>query len=220
MSRSSEILFKRADLILTIVAVVAIGASTFYSLKSFKSRRNRAECEGRLWGLGKAFYEYSTAHEGGLPMSISTNQGGTKEFGASGTNTFQHFNALVPYLPGPGFLVCPLDRRVPLGGTNHTVESLRKGWRLGDNSNLSYFVNLDAKLGSTNLLAGDRNLGPAGSILPLTASQKLRWIPEMGLHQTNGYVAFTDGHVELLDFMQLNAAISGLKQSTQYLSLP
>jgi prepilin-type processing-associated H-X9-DG protein len=114
-------------------------------------------------------------------------------------------------LANPGVLVCPADTR--FAATNFAALQ---------NSNLSYFVGLNAELGKpTSILAGDRNLtndwGGATSLLYLGPNNPLRWTRE--LHQFKGNLLFADGHVEEWN----NAKLWPLReplQETADLSLP
>ena len=111
------------------------------------------------------------------------------ELVASGL-VFPHFRVMSNELSTPKILVCPNDK-------NRTyATNFDSG--LTD-TNLSYFVNVDAVEGNgSSLLCGDRNLNnkaPAGSrFVCLSSTSVIGWTRE--IHRKKGYLCFADGSVQ------------------------
>jgi prepilin-type processing-associated H-X9-DG protein len=102
---------------------------------------------------------------------------------------FPHFLVMSNELSTPKILACPEDTRIC------SISFAREF----DDSNLSYFVGVDAAEESpSSWLAGDRNLTnrlPAGAVLlPLTTNFTIGW--DKKIHSKKGNVLFGDGHVD------------------------
>jgi prepilin-type processing-associated H-X9-DG protein len=122
-------------------------------------------------------------------MQVSVADGGSRELVGSG-QVFPHFQVISNCLSRPELLFCPADERRS-GATNFASG-------LSD-QNLSYFLNLDARLANgTNLLCGDRNLinqRLAGSRFVLIGNgARIGWTKE--IHSKQGNLCFGDGHVD------------------------
>jgi hypothetical protein len=101
-----------------------------------------------------------------------------------------------------------------------------------NNSNLSYFVSLDASLApalspSFSILAGDRHLSirnqPVQSgLFVMTNFNALGWLP--GFHGSSsapaGVLAFADGHCEVVKSAKLTATFQRQNLATNRLVLP
>ena len=123
-------------------------------------------------------------------MHVSTNLGGTMEFVES-PETFRHFQVLQNELGTPRVLVCPEDKGKTL--------VLPMNFKTLNNSNLSYFVGIDAdKTNATMLLSGDRHItngfAPQNGTLNLTTNQNVRWSKE--LHAGKNSVGLAGGDVQ------------------------
>jgi len=107
------------------------------------------------------------------------------------SEVFRHFQAMSNELSTPKILACPADTR-----------KLAPGFSVLSNTNISYFVSLDAKDSAPQvLLAGDHNLMTNGvpvpsGLLELTTNLTASWTARM--HKNAGNVAFGDGHVDTL----------------------
>jgi hypothetical protein len=138
--------------------------------------------------IGLSFRIWESDHTNLYPMSISTNLGGTLEYVAS-SETFRHFQVVSNELSIPKVLVCPADVRQPAKDFGSTF----------NNTNISYFVGLDADDSRPqNLLSGDRNIiggtKMANGILEITANQLVGWSSEM--HSGIGNIGLADGRVQ------------------------
>jgi prepilin-type N-terminal cleavage/methylation domain-containing protein/prepilin-type processing-associated H-X9-DG protein len=179
--------------LLCVIAIIGILAALLLPvLELGKARAKLVGCQANLGQLGIAFHSFAHDHNSNFPMQVPAAQGGAQEFVQNGylVNgefyfSYRIFQSLSDDLVVPKILICPTDTR--LAATNFI--SLR-------NSNVSYFVNVDAEYGRPeSVLLGDRNLltGAGRSIVP-AAGQTLRWAA--GLHQFKGNLLFADGHVE------------------------
>jgi len=91
------------------------------------------------------------------------------------------------------------------------------------NSNLSYFVGVDAE--ETNpqtLLSGDRNITNGTSakngVLDLTTNRPSGWTAEM--HNKIGNIALADGSVQQLSTLNLRATVENTGVATNRLQMP
>jgi len=174
-----------------------------------KQRLSEMTCAIRLQRIGTAFEGYASEHGGAYPMTVSPTNGGTSEYADSGRDTYKHFEIFSNSLALTEFLVCPQDSRKP-----------SVNWQNMANSNVSYFVSVDAK--STMpaaILAGDRNVTTKSSDV-ITFQSGLKWVDGMGLHGASGHVLFADGHVEMLDSMALSNAIQRGGNPTNRIAVP
>jgi hypothetical protein len=105
------------------------------------------QCLQNLKQIGLAFRVWAGDYKGRYPFNVGTNEGGTKEFCARGTNNldrnaFEHLKSLSNELNDPKILVCPMDRtKLPLQG-EHNFQGLQS-------SNVSYQVRSGPNIGPT-----------------------------------------------------------------------
>ncbi len=159
-------------------------------------KARRVRCLSNLRQVGIAFHSFLPDHGDSFPMDVSTNSGGTYEiltasYLAHGDSylAYAHFQALSNELANPAVLVCPADRARAVAGDFSSL----------GNQNVSYFVGANADVSLPNsLLAGDRNILPAGSsaraLVRLNADNPAGWTREV--HGLKGDQLFADGHVE------------------------
>ena len=182
--------------LLTVIAIIGILAAMLLPVLSrSQMRAQRALCGNDLGQLGIAFHLFMHDHDGKFPMQVPVSEGGSQEFVQGGYAmdgefyfSYRHFQVLSNESIEPKILICPADTRPPAAN----MAALQ-------NSNLSYFVGVDADFGKPNsILAGDRNIidvpQPNPSIVHGGTGYQLRWTKE--LHQFKGNVLFADGHVE------------------------
>ena len=179
--------FTVLDLIIVLATVVLI----VVLLPIFASRSphpHRIRCINNLKQIGLGFRIWAGDHDGKLPMAVSTIEGGSAEF-LSSNNVFCHFLATSNELPTPKILACPNDkgRMRVMAFTNFS------------NSNLSYFISLDAKDANPRMiLSGDRNISTNGSmlsgILRLTRKPPINWTRD--IHVRCGNIGLADGSAQ------------------------
>jgi hypothetical protein len=135
---------------LALGAMFVVGAGLilpWLAKSSCKGRSPRIQCVSNLKQIGIAFRMWSNDHQEQFPMAVPVSLGGS--LGVADSNVFQHFLTVSNELNSPKILACPedLDRKRASTWTNFS------------NSNLSYFVGLDAnEQAPASILTGDRNI--------------------------------------------------------------
>jgi len=183
--------------LLTVIAIIAILASLLLpAVENAMKQGKRIWCVNSLRQQGIAFHVFAHDHNGRVPMEVSMNEGGAKEFVQNGYLvggpfyfSFRQFQALSNELDSVKLLVCK----------NETKREPALSFVALQNTNLSYFIGVNADLSKPgSILAGDRNLAcnpsPHPTIIRITSGASFWWTSE--LHPLNGNVLFADGHVE------------------------
>jgi prepilin-type processing-associated H-X9-DG protein len=145
-------------------------------------------------------------------MDLSTNSGGTREYTTTG-DVFRHFQVISNELSTPKVLVCPRDSRRSVSDFGNAFS----------NSNLSYFIGIDAQDTSPQMfLSGDRNITngtmPPNRVLELTTNHVSGWTHD--LHNGWGNVGLADGSVTQMRAARLREALSWTGAATNRLALP
>jgi hypothetical protein len=166
------------------------------ALSSAMARAKRIWCENNLRQIGIGFHLFLHDHNGKCPMAVTMADGGAEEFVQNGYAvpgafyfSYRQFQVLSNELVVPAILVCKADEhRLPATSFSTLL-----------NTNLSYFVGVDADFSQPNsLLAGDRNLAcnpsPSPTILHTTSGANFWWTSD--LHTLKGNVLYSDTHVE------------------------
>jgi len=206
------------EMLCAIAIIGVLAALLLPALTQARARALRVQCVSQLHQTGLAFQEFAHDHGGLFPMQVPVAGGGSLEyvqgaFKARGGTSLSClcFEPLAGDLFTPKVLVCPADTRLPAPGFV----------ALG-NSNLSYFVGLNADYARPNsLLAGDRNVTNdwtgLAALQRLDSYHYLRWTAE--LHRFKGNLLLADGHVEERNDLGL---LTGKDQilGTAYLALP
>jgi len=128
-----------------------------------------------------------------FPWQISTNLNGTMEL-ISDARVVSQFLVLRDILKEPEVFICPSDK-VKLAASDV--------YEMG-NSNISYFVNVDASPATnttTTILSGDRHLQASGNpvkagLFVYTNGMAMGWTRELHPTLESGNLSFPDGHVE------------------------
>jgi competence protein ComGC len=182
-----------------VIATVALLAIVFLPmLARSRCRSSKLGCTNSLKQVGLAFQLYSNDHNDKFPFAVSTADGGTQEL-TNSAQAFQHFQAISNELNTPKILVCPMDstKRRALDFLNAV-----NGTSFNSNSNLSYFVALDAdESKAERLLSGDRNITGGslsnGLLSLLRPTTKAGWTSEM--HNHSGNIGLAGGSVVQTD---------------------
>jgi len=180
--------FTLIELVVVIVVIALLAGLALPMLARAKRRQQLISCNSNLKQVGLSFRVFASDHGEQDPDDVSTTNGGAKELVAPGA-TFLQFRAMSNELSTPYVLTCPTDRRKPAAN-----------WASLTESNLSYFVGLDADPTTPMaLVSGDRNLSVNGvavrsGLLELTTNCLVGWTKEM--HRGAGIVLLGDGSVQ------------------------
>lgn len=201
--------------VFVIVAVLGFFAIWLAaSLPKAKARALRISCVNNMMQIGLANRVWEGDHKDLYPMQVAGTNGGTMDF-ITGPNVFRHFQVMSNQLSTPYILICPAESdRNRFRATNFAQLS---------NSNISYFVGVDANETNPQLiLAGDRNLTNGtlikNGILELTTNTPAGWTAE--LHREVGNVALADGSVQQISSMGMRTAVENTGLATNRLQMP
>jgi prepilin-type processing-associated H-X9-DG protein len=204
--------FTAIDLMLVIVLVavqVALVAPMFVHPRCGCIRIN---CASNLKQVGLAYRVWEGDNGDHYPMRGFTNELGVSEV-PKPSNMFRYFQVMSNELSNPKILICPADNRTE--ATNFTLLK---------NTNLSYFVGLDAdETQPTMLLGGDRNLVFNGfavrpGVLTLLTTNRIEWSGT--IHKQGGNVLMADGSVQQVTSSGLQAAIAHSGTNVNRLAVP
>ncbi len=177
-----------------IVVIACIFSFFFFIIWPVEQAKTRGEqriyCVSNLRQMGVAFRTWADDHNKKFPMEISVTNGGALELVATG-NVAACFEIMSNELPGLKILTCPADPIHP------AVAGFSDGF---GNSNISYFVSLDADEGSSErILSGDDNFEISGvpvhsGLLQFSNDAPIGWsrIRHLGV----GNLSFADGSVD------------------------
>jgi type II secretory pathway pseudopilin PulG len=196
--------------LLVILAVVAVLCFVLLpALLQARQRARRISCVSNLMQIGLAARTFEMSHNDGFPWQVLTNPAGVLQLEAA-TNAYLHFLAMSNELATPKILVCPAD----------AARSIAKDFATLSNTNVSYFVGLDAKDTTPEmLLAGDRNLTNGvlvtNQVLFLATNRAAGWT--RGLHSPNGNIGLADGSVKQVSTLRLREAVTNASVQTRLL---
>ena len=194
-------------------------------------------CINNLKEVGLAFRQWANDHNGKLPTEVSVTNGGAMEAVIAG-NVAAVYQVMSNELSTPKILFCPADKR-KIQAVTFDRTATAKGWNkvtpFLNNSNVSYFVGLDARFSTPEMfLSGDDNLLVGGKaniqygafdgvavkpgVLSLWTNTPAAWSDER--HGRRGYVCLTDGSVQSFSSGKLAAALRNTGSATNRLAFP
>ncbi len=152
-----------------------------------KTRALRITCINHLEQIGLSCRVWEGDHTNLYPMQVSATNGGTKDF-VTGANAFRHFQVMSNELSTPKILICPAE--------SDRMRSSATNFEFMNNSNISYFIGLDANETNPQLiLSGDRNITNGtrvkNGLLAVTTNSPAGWTSEM--HNGVGNICLADG---------------------------
>jgi competence protein ComGC len=202
--------------VLMVLAVLMIMAAIFLPglLQPRPHYAYRIQCVNNLKQVGLATRVWEGDNNDRYPTAVSVTNGGAMEM-MTGPNAWRNFQVMSNELSTPKVLFCPKetdkDRFV---ATNFTFLN---------NSNLSFFVGVDAAETNVNsLLSGDHNITNGtpvkNGLLTLTASRPTGWTSE--IHNQVGNLCLADGSVQQVSIAGLQSAVTSSGLATNVLNMP
>ena len=181
--------------ILVVVAMIVMLWVMIMPEPRAKPRSLSTACINNQKQIELGFATWAGDNENRFPWQVSTNEEGTKEF-ISDNQAVSQFQSLSHYLKDPQIFFCPSEKTRIAAIDNIPM----------NDSNISYFVNVDAALtsGANTIMTGDRHLQANGNqvnpgTFVYTNGMAMGWTRELHYTSANGPVgamSFTDGHVE------------------------
>ena len=193
--------FSRIELLVIVAVVVLLGGVLFPKFIQAKRKAKQISCVSNLKIIGLAFRIWGGDHGERFPMALSVTNGGALEVS---NQVWRSFQILSNELTVPLLLACPTDVRRP--ATNFSSLA---------NSNISYFIGLDADESMPELLlAGDFYLSTGrptvNKVLTIQTNDMATWSTMN--HEGRGDVALADGSVQQFSADKLRVAVkSALK---------
>jgi prepilin-type processing-associated H-X9-DG protein len=165
--------FSRTDLAAILAGLALLAILITASLARLQWAGTLGMCKSNLRSVGLAFRVFATDHHDRLPMRLSITNQGSRELVMDADKVWFHFLVMSNELSTPRIPICPGDWRNRVEATafftnlvGHPTNQPPVAFNC--NSNISYFVGLDANQERPNmLLAGDRSLtnGPPSPFL-------------------------------------------------------
>jgi len=203
--------------LLVVIAIIAIVAALLLPTKTGRGDRRIPWCMSNQRQIAIALMMFQGDYGGQYPWQVSTNNNGSFELVANGLASDQYLT-LAAYLgKQPQTLICPADK-ARKAATNFSTLT---------NTNISYFLNLDAVANLNSILTGDRNLEynwkPINpGIFVQTTNITLKWVA--GFHGTQdkpyGVISFADGHVQMIRQDNLNRTLQNQPLATNRFCFP
>jgi len=201
------------EVLVVVVAVFVLFVILEPNGSHAKGKAIRINCASNLKQIAMAFRTWESDNNNHYPMHGFTNQLGVMEF-PNASNIFRYFQVMSNGLINSKILICPADSRSAAANFNEL-----------SNTNLSYFIGLDAADESdTNmLLTGDRNLvvdsvavGPG--LLTLTPTNQVGWSDKM--HNGGGNIGLADGSVQQVTSSGLRGLLMNSGTNVNRLAVP
>ncbi len=187
-------------------------------------KATRIACVNNLKQIGIAYRLWEGDHGDKYPMAVSVANGGSMELIAAG-NVAACFQVMSNEVNTPKILLCPEDTR----------RVLATNWSTLNNSNISYFVGLDAVESKSQMfLSGDDNFTISGipvksGLLELLTNTPVGW--SSGRHVSPnshfwtpdkyiGNIGLADGSVQQLTTDGLRQALQQTGVATNQLAIP
>ncbi len=203
--------------LLAIIAVIAILAALLLPAKTGRGRAYGPWCMSNQKQIAIALIMFQDEHGGNYPWQVSTTNNGSLELISNGLASDQ-FSTLAPYLgKQTRVLICPTDKARQAAASFFTLT----------NTNISYFLNLDAVTNMNSILSGDRNLEfNWKSIHPgffvQNTNAPLKWTA--GFHGSQdkpfGVFSFADGHAQMVRQENLNRTLQNQPLATNRFCIP
>lgn len=199
--------------VLVVVGIVVLLAALLLPALARPGRNHgpRIPCVSNLKQLGLAARLWSNDHNDKFPFA-STNADSSLRW-ANSPEVFRHFQVMSNELVTPKILLCRAER----------TRKVAVDFASLANSNLSYFVGLDAhESDPQQILSGDRDLTGgvrrAGFLLTLTPRSPVGWSRD--LHKEGGNIGLADGSVQQMTDANARRQIANLTNASFRLAFP
>jgi type II secretory pathway pseudopilin PulG len=195
-----------------VLAILAVAAGLYLStLSRGYQRSSRVGCVNNLKQVVLGFRLWANDHGDDFPFA-SMAPDSSRPF-ANIPQVFRHFQVASNEMVKPKILRCHTDQ----------TRTAATGFQQLLNTNLSYFVGLDAREDAPNsILSGDRNITggtwTGGFLRTLTPRTEAGWTEE--LHQYNGNVGLADGSVQQFSTNGLRQHLAGMTNVAIRLAVP
>jgi hypothetical protein len=230
----------RAFNFLDLTVVIAMSAFALYMFVLLVPRLNnphrggtRIQCVNNLKQVGLSYRVWEGDNNDKYPMAVAETNGGTMDF-ITGPSAFRHFLVMSNELSTPKILICPAESdqtRTPANAfaEAQTLFDQRTGMPIVgpvsflNNSNISYFVGVDAaETNAQMILSGDHNITNGtpvkNGMLYLTTNQESGWTAEM--HNKVGNLLLADGSVQQLSISGLQTTVANTGVATNRMQMP
>lgn len=199
-------------MVIIVIGFVAAGL-ILPKMGKAKVKGHPPSCVNNLKQIGLAFRIYANDNGDLYPMQVSDAEGGARDSVAAG-NLARVFQVMSNELSVPRTVFCPAEANYRTTSTN---------WATLRNSNLSFFVGLDAADTRPDMiLSGDRDIAESGQLLRgtanLTTNRPVAW--HKLLHKEGGNVALADGSVQRSTTATLRQLLANTGDATNRVLFP
>jgi hypothetical protein len=195
-----------------VLAVLAVAGVLYLSnVSQVIAPTRRISCTSHLKQTGLSHRLWANDHNDEFVFA-SAAPDSSRPF-VNSPQVFRYYQAMSNELVTPKLLHCPTDMARTMATDFTTLH----------NTNLSYFVGLDAHEGDpAQILSGDRNITggtwSGGFLRTLTPRTEAGWMAE--LHQFNGNVGLADGSAQQFSTNELRRHLAGMTNTVIRLAVP
>lgn len=223
---SSRRAFSSIDLLMIVLALIAIAIVFVPMIAKPHARSAKISCTNQLKQIGLGYRLWAIDNGDQFPMAVSVTNGGAMEAVASG-NLALVFQVMSNELNTPKILICPEDKspgRVTATVFAQFVPVGQRGIPFAGNTNVSYFVGLDAdETKPDTILSGDDNFlvnggKPKSGVLSLWTNSPVAWTKDR--HLKYGNIGLADGSVQGVSSPKLAEVFVKTGMATNRLAMP